>query len=64
MGNLHEAMTSGNTALDLSFGGFTTTWNPQYEKRKKDLCGYHHPIYFPKLVPEIGLFSKISNKSQ
>ena len=51
MGNLLKAMTSGVTALDLPFSRFTTTPNPQYETRKIDLCGYHHPNYFAISVP-------------
>ena len=58
-----RAITSDATALDLPFGGFTTTPNPQYESRKIDFCGYHHPNYFAILVPEMGLFSKICNRS-
>ena len=63
MGNLLRAITSDATALDLPFGGFATTPNPQYETSKIDLCGYHHPNYFAILVPEMGLFSKICNRS-
>ena len=44
-------MTSGATALDLPFGGFTTTSNPLYQRRKMDLCGYN------RLFLEIDLFS-------
>ena len=58
-----RAITSDATALDLPFGGFKTTPNPQYESRKIDFCGYHHPNYFAILVPEMGLFSKICNRS-
>ena len=57
-----RAITSDATALDLPFDGFTTP-NPQYESRKIDFCGYHHPNYFAILVPEMGLFSKICNRS-
>ena len=63
MGNLFIAMTSGVAALDLPFSRFTTTPNPQYESRKIDLCGYHHQNYFSILVPEIGLVSRICNRS-
>ena len=63
MGNLLRAMTSSATALELPFGGFTTTPNPQYESRTIDLCGYHHPHYFAVVVSEMGLFSKICNES-
>ena len=63
MGNLLRAITSDATALDLPFGGFTTTLNPQYEISRIDLCGYHHPNYFAILVPEMGPFSKICNRS-
>ena len=45
-----RAITSGATALDLPFGGFTTTSHPQYETSKIDLCAYHHPNYFDILV--------------
>ena len=58
-----RAITSGATALDLPFGGFTTTSHPQYETSKIDLCAYHHPNYFDILVPEIGLFSDICKRS-
>ena len=37
----------------------TTNPNPHYQRRKIDLCGYHRPNYFDRLVPEKGLFSKI-----
>ena len=63
MGNFLKAMKSGATTLNLSFGGFTTISNPQYEKREIDLCGYQHPIHFLILVPKMGLFSKICNRS-
>ena len=56
-------MTSGATSLDFPFGEFTATPNSQYEIKKKDLCDYHHPNYFAILVPEIGPFSKICNRS-
>ena len=45
-------MTSGATALDLSFGGFTTTPNPLGESRKINLSGNHHPNHFAILVSE------------
>ena len=63
MGNLFRAMTSWATALDLRFGGFTTTPKPQYESMKIDLYGYHHPNYFAILVPKICLISKIWKRS-
>ena len=63
MGNLHRAVVSGTTLLDLLFDGFTTTQNPKYQRRKINFCGYHHPNYFARLVPEIGLFSKVCNRS-
>ena len=34
--NLHRAMTSGATALDLPFGGLTATPNLQYQRGKID----------------------------
>ena len=58
-----RAITSDATALGLPFDGFTTTPNPQYESRKIDFFGYHHPNYFAILVPEMSLFSKICNRS-
>ena len=63
MGNLLRGITSDATAVDLPFGGFTTTPQPQLETSKIDLCGYHHPNYFAILVTEMGLFSKICNRS-
>ena len=48
---LHRVMTSGATALDLSFGELTTTPNPQYQQRKIDFCGQNG------LFPEIDIFS-------
>ena len=63
MGNLHRVVVSGATALDLMFGGLTATLNPQYQRRKIYLWGYHCPNYFARLVPEIGLFSKVCNQS-
>ena len=63
MGNLHRAMAFGAIALNLPFGGLTATQKPQYQKRKIDLCGYHHPNDFARLVPEIGLFSKVCDKN-
>ena len=63
MGNLLRAITSDATALDLPFGGFTTTPNPQDKTNKIDLCGYQHPNYFAILVPEMGLFSNTCNRS-
>ena len=62
MGNLNIAMTLGDTALDLPFGWLRTTPNHQYQRSKKDLCGYHHQNYVAILVPEMGLFSKVCNK--
>ena len=53
MGNLHRIVVSGTAALDLLFSGLTTTPNPLYQRRKIDLCRYHHPNYFARLVPEI-----------
>ena len=63
MGNLLRAMASGATTLEFPFGGFTTTPTPKYESRKIDLNGYHYPNYFAILLPEMGLFSKIFNRS-
>ena len=63
MGNLLRATTSDVNVLDLLFGAFTATPNPQYESRKKDLCGYHHLNSFAALIPEMSLFSKICNRS-
>ena len=62
MGNLHKVVVSGATTLEPSFGGLTTTPNPQSQKRKIDLCVCHRPKYFARLVPEIGLFSKVCNR--
>ena len=62
MGNL-LGLASGATTLDLPFGGFTATPKSQYESRKIDFCGYHHPNYAAMLVREMGLFSKICNRS-
>ena len=59
MENSLRTTTSGATALDLPFGGFTTTPKPQYESSEIDLCGYRDPDYFAIIVPEMGLFSKI-----
>ena len=58
-----RAITSDAIALDLPFVEFTTTPDPQCESRKTDFCGYHHPNYFAILVSEMGLFSKICNRS-
>ena len=63
MGNLHKVVVSGATTLEPSFGGLTITPNPQSQKRKIDLCVCHRPKYFARLVPEIGLFSKVCNRS-
>ena len=54
MGNLDRIVISGATTLDLLLGGLTTIPNPRQQK-----CGCHHPNYFARLVPEIGLFSKV-----
>ena len=62
MGNLHIVVVSGATALDLLFGGLTATPNSQYRRRKIYLCGHHRSNYFARLVPEMGLFSKISKQ--
>ena len=62
MENLLRAMTSGATALDLPFGGFTTTPNLSYESRKIGLCGYHHPNNFVILVSKMDIFFNIPNK--
>ena len=59
MANFLRAIKSGATALDLPFGGFTTTPNPQYESRKLDLCGYHHPNNFAILVSKMDIFFPI-----
>ena len=59
MGNLYSVVVSGATALDLLFGGLTANQNLQYQRRKIDLCGCHHPNYFARLVTEMGLFSKV-----
>ena len=63
MGNLHRVVVSEATALNLLFGGLTTNPNPQYQRRKIDLCGCHHPSYFARLVTEMDLFSKVCNRS-
>ena len=39
MGNLHGAMASGATVLDLPFGGLKTTLNYQYQRRNTNLRG-------------------------
>ena len=39
MGDLHRAMGSGNTVLDLHIGGLVTALNHQYQRRNIDLCG-------------------------
>ena len=64
MGNLHRAMSSGAAVLDLAFGRLTKTRNHQYQRRNIDLCGYHQPNYFAILVPVMGLFLKVCNRSQ
>ena len=56
MGNLHGAMVSRATTLDLPFGQLIPSANSQYQRRKIDLCGCHNPNYFARLVPEMGLF--------
>ena len=38
MGNFHRVVVSVATALDLLFGGLTTTQNLQYQMKKLDLC--------------------------
>ena len=63
MGNLHWAVASGATAMTLPFGWLATTPNLHYQRRKIDLCGYHRPNYFARLVPEIGLFSNVWKRS-
>ena len=63
MGNLHRVVISGATALNLLFGGLTTTPNSQFQRRKIALCGNHRPNYFARLVPEMGLFSKVRSRS-
>ena len=63
MGNLYRRVVSGATGLDLLFGGFTQTPNLKYQRRKTDLCGYHRSDYFARLVPQMGLFSKVWNRS-
>ena len=61
--NLHRAMASGTTALDLPFGGLTITLNPQYQRLKLDQRGYHCPNYFARLVSEMGLFQKFATEA-
>ena len=51
MGNLNREVASGTTSLGLLFGGLTATPNPQYQTRKRDLCGFHRPINFTRLSP-------------
>ena len=63
MENLHRAKASGTTALDLLFGGLAATSNTQCQREKIDLCGYRRSDSFARLVPEIGLFSKVCNRS-
>ena len=63
MGNLHRVVATGATAIGLFFGGLTTPPNLEHRRRKIDLCGYHHTNYFARLVPDMGLFSKICNRS-
>ena len=58
MGNFQRVVVSVATALDLLFGGLTTTQNLQYQMKKLDLCGYHHPTYFARSVPENGCIFK------
>ena len=60
MRNLYRVVVSGATALDLLFGGFTTSPVP---KEKIDLCGYHGSNYFARLVSEMSQFSKVCNRS-
>ena len=64
MGKIHRAMGFGTTVLDLPFGGLATTRNHQYQKRNIGLRRYHNPNYFAILVTEMGLFSKVCNRSQ
>ena len=64
MVSLRRAVAFGDTALDFSFGGLTTTLKPQYQRRKIDLCAYHHPNYFARLVPEMDIFIKVCNRSK
>ena len=59
MGNLQRAVAPVATALKLLFGGLTITQKPQYQRRKIELCGYHRPKYFPRLIPDMGLFPKV-----
>ena len=59
MGKIHWAVASGATAVDLPFGGLTTTPNPHYHRRKIGLCACHCPNYFARLVPAIGLFTNV-----
>ena len=61
MRNLHRATAFEATALELPFGGLTTTRNPQYQRRKKDLFGNLHPNYFAMLIPEVDPFLKACN---
>ena len=64
MVSLRRAVAFGDTALDFSFGGLTTIPKRQYQRRKIDLCAYHHPNYCARLVPEMDLFIKVCNRSK
>ena len=63
IGNLLGAMTSDATALDLTFGGFTTTPKPQYESRKIDLCDYHHSNYLAILSLKWVCFQRFATET-
>ena len=56
-------MASGATALEIPFGGLTTTQNHQYQRRNIDLCGFHHSNYFAILVTEMGLFQRFATEA-
>ena len=63
MGNLHRSVAFGATALNLRYGEPTPIKTIIIKNRKIDLCGYHHPNYFARLVPEMGIFSKVLSRS-
>ena len=50
MGNLNREVASEATSLGLLFGRLAATPNAQYQTRKRDLCGFHRPINFTRLV--------------
>ena len=43
----------------IPFSELITTPNCHYQRRKIDLCGCYYPNYFARLVPDMGLFSKV-----